>query len=39
VYLGRQQGKKLVYAGKVENGFSDQQVKRLQDRARGLKSK
>jgi bifunctional non-homologous end joining protein LigD len=39
VYLGRHEGKKLVYAGKVENGFSDYQVKRLQERTRNLKSK
>jgi bifunctional non-homologous end joining protein LigD len=39
VYLGRREGKTLVYAGKVETGFSEEQVKRLQDRTRGLKSK
>ena len=39
VYLGEQRRKKLVYAGKVEHGFNDQQVKDLQERARGLKAK
>jgi len=39
VYLGRREGKKLVYGGKVETGFSDEQVKRLRDRAHGLMSK
>jgi bifunctional non-homologous end joining protein LigD len=38
VYLGRKVGKNLVYAGKVESGFSDEQVKRLQARAHGLKT-
>jgi ATP-dependent DNA ligase len=39
VYLGRREGKRLVYAGKVENGFSEEQVGRLQDRTRSLKGK
>jgi ATP-dependent DNA ligase len=33
---GPREGKNLVYAGKVENGFSDEQVKRLYERTRGL---
>jgi bifunctional non-homologous end joining protein LigD len=37
VYLGRADKKKLVYAGKVENGFSDQQVRRLSELAGRLK--
>jgi bifunctional non-homologous end joining protein LigD len=36
VYLARRQGRKLVYAGKVENGFSTAQVRHLQQRATGL---
>jgi bifunctional non-homologous end joining protein LigD len=36
VYLGQEQDGKLVYAGKVEHGFSDQQVKHLEAIAKGL---
>ena len=32
-------GRKLTYAGKVQNGFSDQQVKQLQERAKGLQTR
>jgi hypothetical protein len=33
VYLGQEQGRKLVYAGKVEHGFTEQQMKHLFDRS------
>jgi len=33
IYLGRQKGGELVYAGKVENGFTDNQVQHLKERA------
>jgi bifunctional non-homologous end joining protein LigD len=36
VYLGERSGRKLVYAGKVEHGFSRDQVKRLEERAKRL---
>jgi bifunctional non-homologous end joining protein LigD len=36
IYLGRQERNELVYAGKVERGFSDAQVKHLQEKAKGL---
>jgi bifunctional non-homologous end joining protein LigD len=36
VYLGREEGRKLVYAGKVEHGFSDAQVARLKAAAARL---
>ena len=39
VYLGREQGKKLVYAGKVEHGFSPAQVRDLEARTEKLARK
>jgi bifunctional non-homologous end joining protein LigD len=39
IYLGRKSGREIVYAGKVETGFTDQQVKRLTARARKLVTK
>jgi bifunctional non-homologous end joining protein LigD len=36
VYLGQEENGKLVYAGKVEHGFSEQQVKHLGARAKDL---
>ena len=36
IYVGRQQGGKLVYAGKVEQGFEDAAVKDLQRRLQKL---
>ena len=35
-YLAEAKGSKLTYAGKVENGFSVQQVKQLQERAKEI---
>jgi ATP-dependent DNA ligase len=32
LYLGREQGGELVYAGKVEQGFSDADVKSVRER-------
>jgi bifunctional non-homologous end joining protein LigD len=39
VYLGREEGSKLVYAGKVERGFSEAQVARLKAAAAKLATK
>ena len=39
VYLAERTGKKFVYAGKVEHGFDQQQVKHLEERAKGLARK
>jgi bifunctional non-homologous end joining protein LigD len=39
VYLGQEEKKKLLYAGKVEHGFTDQQVKYLEAMAKGLEVK
>jgi bifunctional non-homologous end joining protein LigD len=39
IYLGQRKGRQLVYAGKVEIGFSEEQVKRLKERAARLKAK
>lgn len=38
VYLGRREGRRLVYAGKVENGFSEQSQKQIREHAASLKS-
>ena len=39
IYLAKRAGKKLVYAGKVEQGFDRQRVKHLEERAKGLARK
>jgi bifunctional non-homologous end joining protein LigD len=39
IYLGQKAGKKLVFAGKVEHGFSQAQVKDLERRAEKLARK
>jgi bifunctional non-homologous end joining protein LigD len=36
IYLGRREGRDLIYAGKVETGFTDKQVKHLIERAQRL---
>lgn len=36
IYVGRQDGDKLLYAGKVEHGFEDDAVKDLQQRLKKL---
>jgi bifunctional non-homologous end joining protein LigD len=38
IYLGREQEGKLVFAGKVENGFDDRRVKHLQRLAEPIKT-
>jgi bifunctional non-homologous end joining protein LigD len=39
VYLARKDADAFVYAGKVERGFSERQVKELKERLKGLKTK
>jgi bifunctional non-homologous end joining protein LigD len=38
IYLAREKDGELVYAGKVEHGFNDRQVKHLQERAAAVKA-
>ena len=39
IYLGRREGKQLLYAGKVENGFDDDDEKKLGAMAERLKTR
>jgi bifunctional non-homologous end joining protein LigD len=39
VYLGRREGRRLVYAGKLERGFTDEDKKRILELHERLKSK
>jgi len=39
VYLGRRVGGKLIYAGKVENGFTKEQIDRVTLQAQKLRSR
>ena len=36
IYVGRRKGKDLVYAGKVDHGFTPEDAKELQDRLKPL---
>jgi bifunctional non-homologous end joining protein LigD len=38
IYLGRRKGRTLVYAGKVENGFSADAQKDLREQAESIKA-
>jgi bifunctional non-homologous end joining protein LigD len=39
IFVGRRQGKDLIYAGKVEHGFEDDDVKLLRKRLEALTRK
>jgi bifunctional non-homologous end joining protein LigD len=39
VYLGKREGRRLIYAGKLERGFSDEDKKRILDMHDRLKAK